>query len=313
MLFLILGTAILCASHAKSQSVTDSLLTDFTTATANLEWFVLNDNVMGGRSEGGFVVDDGALQYSGKTNTDGGGFSSIRTGALRLDLSRHRGVRLRVRGDGRRYTWRLATNARYRGRELGYWAEFDTVEGEWQIVDIAFERFTPRFRGTRLAGPALNTSKITGMGLMIYDGRDGPFEFQLERVSAYANAAEPFRLESLRWQKRLLVLSAPSHNHESLIRQRSLWTSSLNESLERDMILISLVSHGVSTAGEFVLDEGEVSLIRSSLGISGRSFELVLVGKDGSAKLSTQSAKPMREIHALIDTMPMRRREISKP
>lgn len=312
VMLLMLGSAILC-SHADVQAMKDRLLTDFTPATPDLEWFVLNDNVMGGRSEGGFLVEDHTLQYRGKTNTDGGGFSSIRTSALRLDLSRHRGVRLRVKGDGRRYTWRLATDARYRGRELGYWAEFDTVGGEWQIVDIAFNGFIPRFRGTRLDGPTLDTSRITGMGLMIYDGRDGPFEFELDRVSAYANEAEPFTLESLRWQKRILVLSAPSESDESLMRQRSAWTSALSDSLERDMVLVTLVSHGLSTAGQVVLDGEQVSSIRSVLGMSGRAFALVLVGKDGSAKLSRESVTSMQDIHALIDTMPMRRREISEP
>jgi NADH dehydrogenase [ubiquinone] 1 alpha subcomplex assembly factor 1 len=152
---------------------------------ADLEWVVVNDNVMGGRSQGGFNTDDGEIRFAGRTNTNGGGFSSIRSRPVQIDLSAHEGIQLRVKGDGRRYTWRLTTDARWRGREVAYWADFETVAGRWVTVDIPFSRFIPRFRGSRLPGPQLEPGKITGMGLMIYDGQDGAFELRLAAVSAY--------------------------------------------------------------------------------------------------------------------------------
>ena len=164
-------------------------LTDFTADTADLGWYVVNDNVMGGRSDGTFAEHDGTLVFTGNTNTNGGGFSSIRTKSLDLDLSLYAGIRLRVKGDGRRYTWRLATNARWRGGEIGYWAEFDTRDGEWMTVDVPFSNFVPRFRGTRLDGPALDPTEIRGMGLMIYDGKDGLFGLHLDSVHAYSTTA----------------------------------------------------------------------------------------------------------------------------
>ena len=164
----------------------DLLVTDFTAGNADLGWYVVNDNVMGGRSEGGFDMEDTTLVFTGRTNTRGGGFSSIRTRELDLDLSGHSGIRVRVMGDGRRYTWRLTTTARWRGRQVGYWADFDTIDGEWSTVDIPFSAFVPQFRGYRLDGPALDTTRITGMGLMIYDKLDGAFSLHLDSVHAYA-------------------------------------------------------------------------------------------------------------------------------
>ncbi len=107
------------------------MLTDFTTTSSDLGWYVVNDNVMGGRSEGDFEQEQGQLRFTGRTNTNGGGFSSIRTKPLQLDLSNHAGIRLNVKGDGRRYTWRLATDARWRGRQVSYWADFETRNGTW--------------------------------------------------------------------------------------------------------------------------------------------------------------------------------------
>lgn len=177
---------------ASDDSNTGLLLTDFTADTADMGWYVVNDNVMGGRSDGDFEQEDGVLKFTGRTNTNGGGFSSIRTKPMELALSDRSGVQLRVKGDGRRYTWRLTTNARWRGRQISYWAEFPTQEGVWTTVDIPFSRFTPRNRGYQLDGPTLDPGQITGMGLMIYDGLDGPFALQLESVSAYS-ASSPTR------------------------------------------------------------------------------------------------------------------------
>jgi len=161
------------------------LLTDFAADRSDLDWYVMNDNVMGGRSEGAFKIEQGVLHFAGSTNTRGGGFSSIRTKPTKLDLSEFAGIRLRIGGDGRRYTWRLATNARWRGRQISYWADFDTQDGAWTTVDIPFSQFVPRYRGTRLDGPALEPGQITDMGLMIYDRLDGPFELRLASVHAY--------------------------------------------------------------------------------------------------------------------------------
>ncbi len=172
---------------AADESAGEFAITDFTPDSADLGWFVVNDNVMGGRSEGTFEVREGTLVFSGRTNTDGGGFSSIRTQTTQLDLSCQSGIRLHVRGDGRRYTWRLTTAARWRGRLVSYWADFETRQDEWITVDIPFDRFVPRFRGFELDGPQLDPGRISGMGLMIYDRQDGPFELHLASVRAYAS------------------------------------------------------------------------------------------------------------------------------
>ena len=173
---------------ASAEQARSLLLTDFTPDSADLGWYVVNDNVMGGRSSGDFRTHDSELHFAGSTNTNGGGFSSIRTHPIPVDLSDFAGIRLHVKADGRRYTWRLSTDASWRGRPISYWADFETRDEEWTTVDIPFSRFVPRFRGVELDGPSLNPQMITGMGLMIYDKLDGPFKLRLESISAYAVA-----------------------------------------------------------------------------------------------------------------------------
>jgi hypothetical protein len=284
------------------------LLTDFTPASADFGWFVVNDNVMGGRSEGDFEQEPTELRFAGSTNTRGGGFSSIRTKPLQLDLSNQTGIRLAVKGDGRRYTWRLTTDALWRGRQISYWADFPTQDGAWTTVDIPFSEFIPQFRGYQLDGPALDPSKISGMGLMIYDNQDGPFELQLASVHAYADEM-PFALTQYQWKNRVLVISAPSDDDASLVQQADEVAATLEEFADRDMVLVTLLDNAASTAGNRELTAAEAAMARAALAVRQESFALRLIGKDGTIKLSSEAATPMTEIYGLIDTMPMRQNE----
>jgi len=168
------------------------MITDFTPDTPDLGWYVQNDNVMGGRSEGDFEVTPGELIFAGSTNTNGGGFSSIRTQQFNLDLSAYDGIQLRVKADGRRYTWQIQTDARYEKVRVSYWADFDTTDiiatdGEWLTVKIPFTKFYPQFRGFKLPGPELDPAKVKEFGLYIYDKKDGPFELRLDNIGAYSD------------------------------------------------------------------------------------------------------------------------------
>ena len=173
------------ASSQETDIMDTLILSEFTGDSPDLGWYIQNDNVMGGQSQGRFKIVSDELIFSGNTNTDGGGFSSIRTHPLQLNLSDRSGIRVKVKGDGRRYTWHLQTDARWRGRLVNYWADFNTSMDEVVSVDIPFTSFVPQFRGFKLDGPELNTRQITQLGLYIYDKNDGPFELVLLSVEAY--------------------------------------------------------------------------------------------------------------------------------
>ena len=184
-LWLVIGLVSRAANTQVVESMDTLILSEFTGKSPSLGWYIQNDDVMGGRSQGTFEILSDELFFSGNTNTDGGGFSSIRTQPLQLDLSNRSGIRVKVKGDGRRYIWHLQTDARWRGRSVNYWAEFNTLTDEVVVIDIPFTKFVPQFRGLKLDGPELNSQKITQLGLYIYDKNDGPFELSLLRVEAY--------------------------------------------------------------------------------------------------------------------------------
>jgi len=76
----------------------------------------------------------------------------------------------------------------YRGRELGFWSEFETTAGEWLGIDLPFADFVPKFRGNKLDVAPPNPAHIRGLGLMISDGKDGPFAIAVDSVEAYRDS-----------------------------------------------------------------------------------------------------------------------------
>ena len=86
---------------SESDELETLFLTNFNANSPDFGWYVQNDNVMGGRSEGGFNISSGHLIFSGNTNTNGGGFSSIRTQPLKLNLVSYTGIRVKVNGKDR--------------------------------------------------------------------------------------------------------------------------------------------------------------------------------------------------------------------
>jgi hypothetical protein len=77
------------------------------------------------------------------------------------------------------------------------------------------------------------------------------------------------------------------------------------------MALVTLLENAVSTAEGTELTNEEAAMARAALKIRPGSFAVRLIGKDGSVKLSSETATSMTEIYSLIDSMPMRQREQS--
>jgi uncharacterized surface protein with fasciclin (FAS1) repeats len=153
----------------------------------SLEWRVVNDGVMGGLSKGKLeIINDGILKFSGNLSLENnGGFSSIRTRNLKKDLSAANGVVARVRGDGRTYQIRFSTEARFRGMEISFMAEFKTKKDQWTEIQVPFDQFTGSFRGMKLKDEKFKPSEIRRLGLLIADKKTGPFDLKVDWIRTY--------------------------------------------------------------------------------------------------------------------------------
>lgn len=284
-------------------------LTDFAPG-GPVEWITVNDTVMGGRSRGGFEIDAGTLRFTGETNTRGGGFSSIRSRPVAFDLRAYDGIRLRLRADGRRYTFRLESiSTQGLPFQPAYWAEFDTPRGpDWATVDVSFTDFRPQWRGQRLPGPALDLRRIEGLGLMIYDKQDGPFRLEVDWIQAYRDPGMPSLAEPS--SHRPLLLFAPQADDPRLVAQLEAVRVTRAAFDARDMLLVVVLAAGPPPAGVDAVGAADAARLRERYGVPPDGFAVRLVGKDGGLKRAAEAVVDLAPWYALIDTMPMRQQEM---
>ncbi|MGF1525436.1 MAG: DUF4174 domain-containing protein [Candidatus Competibacterales bacterium] len=128
-------------------------------------------------------------------------------------------------------------------------------------------------------------------------------------ASAVLTPALANPLTDLRWQHRPLLVFAPSHEaapYQALTQYLMDRQAAL---LERDMVVL----HLFPTAGRLddqPLAGEDVAALRRHFAVADAEFRAVLVGKDGGQKGRWSEADILDQVFALIDTMPMRRREM---
>ena len=158
---------------------------DFSNSQQIGAWQAVNDGVMGGRSSGGPRFDDGVMTFEGVINTNGGGFSSLRAGVQDGLLEGQTGLKMRVKSDGRDYKLTLRTDSFYRGRSVAFQAAVPlTQAGEWAEVNISFLDFVPSIFGRPLRGPVFMPEETRSIGIIISDGKDGPFRLEVDWIES---------------------------------------------------------------------------------------------------------------------------------
>lgn len=190
MLSSLLGIVGAMASGGGLQTDADNciVISDFSAGNGRA-WRSVNDGVMGGLSTGGSKVVSERLLFSGTINTDGGGFSSIRTGIKPGSLAGMTELRLVVQGDGRTYGMIFQTDERFRGRPVTYRQEFETTAGDdEQTIVVPVSRFVPSVFGRNVRAAPLDVSAISEAGIILADGQDGDFDLRIKSVKACIEA-----------------------------------------------------------------------------------------------------------------------------
>jgi len=165
------------------------LLADFSDASVAGQWFSVNDNVMGGISEGGFrISEDNTLVFSGNLSLENrGGFTSIRTRPKDLNLDGYDTIALRLKGDGRLYYVNLMTSSRRTASS--YRAPIKTQKNTWQDVRISLKDFVYTSFGRTVAGAApLKAKDVRSLGITLADKIVGPFRLELRWIRAERGA-----------------------------------------------------------------------------------------------------------------------------
>jgi NADH dehydrogenase [ubiquinone] 1 alpha subcomplex assembly factor 1 len=160
-----------------------SFLEDFH-SNNHLNWQIINDGVMGGLSEGGFRInaDQTADFYGLVSLQNNGGFTSVRAVLYEAISGKFRKIIVRVKGDGKRYSFRLRTDQNFDG--VAFASTFQTVSGEWTEHEFSPDDFTPTFRGRTLTNlPPLKDLQIRQIGFLIAEKQSGSFILKIDRIT----------------------------------------------------------------------------------------------------------------------------------
>ncbi len=159
-------------------------LFDFTSDSEINNWRVVDDVVMGGRSSGNFsLTEDGHAKFSGNVSLENnGGFSSVRYGfPNQVDVEKYSKVRLKVKGDGKNYQFRIKANSR---DYYSYITSFET-NGEWEEIVIKLKDLYPSWRGRELDQPNYAGGSLKEVTFLIANYKNESFELLIDKIELF--------------------------------------------------------------------------------------------------------------------------------
>ncbi len=171
--------------------VNDRLIFNFNTPESGKIWVSVNDNVMGGVSEGKFkITQDKTLFFSGSLSLENnGGFASIRCIPAQLGLKKNDSIHFEAKGDGREYTINLYTNKRLTA--FSYKQSFKTKKEEWINLTFPLDKFIATSFGRTIPNASpIDPNEINSIGFMIGDKKTEPFQLELKNITVLPNPKE---------------------------------------------------------------------------------------------------------------------------
>ena len=156
------------------------ILFDFNAQSELRNWVIVDDVVMGGRSTGSFsLTPEGHGLFKGRVSLENnGGFSSVRHQFESKQVGEFTKIKLRVKGDGKSYQFRLRSSA---GDSHAYVATFKTSSA-WSTVEIPFASMYPSFRGQKLELPNYPGQSMEEIAFLIANKTAESFALEIDRI-----------------------------------------------------------------------------------------------------------------------------------
>lgn len=163
----------------------DSMIVDFSTESTLSEWSILDDVVMGGRSDGGLMINEaGNAVFSGTVSLENnGGFSSVQHSFPKTLVEAYRYIEIRLKGDGKRYQFRVRSD---RSERHSYAYYFQT-DGTWQTIVVPMQEMYPTWRGRTLNLPNYPGSTLSEIAIFVGNGRNEQFQLEIDYLKLTKN------------------------------------------------------------------------------------------------------------------------------
>lgn len=156
------------------------LIFEFNLNSEISSWKIVNDVVMGGKSESKFYLNqDGNGTFEGKVSLENnGGFCSVKYNFEPITPNKNKRICIRHKGDGKKYQFRVKTN---RSDPHSYVYSFQTST-EWQTTDIPISELHPNFRGRKLDMPNYDGSNLEEIAFLIGNKKEENFQLLIDRI-----------------------------------------------------------------------------------------------------------------------------------
>ena len=129
---------------------------------------------------------------------------------------------------------------------------------------------------------------------------------------AIAQTEQPIQAKpaDFQWDNRILVVTANSESDSLYQKQMREFEDREEGFRDRDLIIFSLFRNGMSRLDQQALHQESSEAILEKYGSGDSDFRILLIGKDGGVKLQKDAPVSVEDIFGLIDSMPMRQREM---
>lgn len=156
------------------------ILSDFSQSKEGSQWYVVDDRVMGGISQGEMLsLADGTGIFKGDVSTaNNGGFSSVRKPIRFENKQGYNTIFLKVKGDGKSYQFRIKEKP---SDQFSYIQNFKT-SGQWEVIELQLRDFYPVFRGRNLRLPNFGGKFIREIAFLIGNKVNEKFALEIETI-----------------------------------------------------------------------------------------------------------------------------------
>ena len=134
--------------------------------------------------------------------------------------------------------------------------------------------------------------------------------FVVVTMAAQGNGQDKIRLKDYQWKNRLILAFSPSTKDKGYRAFAKDIALQAEEVMDRDLLVFQILESGETKLGNSSLPESSGNYLREKFPIKSGIFAVLLIGKDGGVKLRREGGVELDEILSLIDTMPMRQREM---
>lgn len=147
----------------------------------SLNWFVINDDVMGGVSRSRVTMRDNLI-FEGKVSLENnGGFASFRTPFSFQDTIPN-ALKITYKPNGKKFQFRMRVDQYYDGPAFVTYLPH-SESNNWQSIIITEHDVALMFRGRKFTPKTpFNFADVTSIGFLISSQQSGPFSLEVKEI-----------------------------------------------------------------------------------------------------------------------------------